>query len=146
MASADSSRMASDGLDAALAIYLGAYSFVAACFAFALYSLLQPSTSPNPGLDAYNPPPRTVISYVAPVRSRTEPDTDGRSAAAIAPEPGLSMPEQPAKDAVRTEGNEAKPELQPQAKPRRATAHPRERRPQWDYTARPYFNNYRPWF
>jgi hypothetical protein len=155
IAPADTSRVASDrvgsdGLDAALAICLGAYSFVAGCFALALYALLQPSTSPNPGLDAYNPPPKTIISYVAPTRSKTEPTTDGRAAAAIEPEPILSSPpEQTTKDPAKTEAKkeEATAEARAQANPRRTTARQREHRsPVWDDYAQPYFNNYRPWF
>src|SRR5262249_19106227 len=69
------SHIASDGLDAALGIYLVAYSVVAACFALGLYALLQPSKSPNPGTAAYNPPPGTVVSYVAPRHPLAPPET-----------------------------------------------------------------------
>jgi hypothetical protein len=145
-----------DGLDTALAICLGVYSFVAACFALALYALLQPSTSPNPGLVAYDPPPRTVITYAAPARLKGEPETDGfAAAAAIGPEP-----EQPTKEAANAEGNktdakkeEAKPEVKAQTKPRRTATRQRERQSprwdygqRWDYAAQPSYNNNRPWF
>jgi hypothetical protein len=33
------------------------------CFFFDLYELLQPTRFNNPGIGAYNPPPRTVIAY-----------------------------------------------------------------------------------
>src|SRR5712691_848250 len=96
-----SDRVGSDGLDAALAICLGAYAFVAGCFALALYALLQPSTSPNPGLAAYNPPPATVISYVAPAHSRAEPTTDGHAAAVGEPGPIMNPPEEPTKGVAK---------------------------------------------
>jgi hypothetical protein len=147
-----------DGLDAALAICLGVYSFVAGCFALALYALLQPSTSPNPGLAAYDPPPRTVITYAAPARLKGGPETDGFAAAAIGPEP--TAPEETTKEAAKTEGNkaeakteEAKPEVKAQSKPRRTATRQRERQSpgwdygqRWDYAAQPSYNNYRPWF
>jgi hypothetical protein len=158
-AMADSSRMP-DGLDAALAICLGVYSFVAACFALALYALLQPSTSPNPGLAVYDPPPRTVITYAAPARLKGEPETDGFAAAAMGPEPAMSAPDQPTKEAAIAEGNktdakkeDAKPEVKAQTKPRRTATRQRERQSprwdygqRWDYAAQPSYNNYRPWF
>src|SRR4051812_13888157 len=52
-----------DGLAAALAIHLCIYCAVGGCFAFGLYELLQPTRFSNPGIAAYNPPPRTVIAY-----------------------------------------------------------------------------------
>ena len=50
-----------DALCAALGIHLIVYCAIAACFAFGLYALLQPSRGPNSGLTAYKPPPATVI-------------------------------------------------------------------------------------
>ena len=43
----------------ALGIVLGAY----VGFFFALYWLMQPSVSANPGLAGYLPPPKTVVHY-----------------------------------------------------------------------------------
>jgi hypothetical protein len=57
-----------NGLSAALIVYLSIYCFVFILFAIFLYSLLQPRQVPNPGLAAYKPPPRTVISYDLPPR------------------------------------------------------------------------------
>jgi hypothetical protein len=147
-----------DGLDATLAIYLGAYGIVAACFALALYALLQPSTSPNPGLAAYDPPPRTVITYAATARLKGEPETNGFAAAAIGPEP--TPPEETTKEVAKSESNkaeakteDAKPEVKAQTKPRRTATRQRERQSprwdygqRWDYAAQPSYNNYRPWF
>jgi hypothetical protein len=155
------SRTFSDGLDVALTIYLGAYSVVAACFALALYAHMQPSTNHNPGVAAYDPPPRTIISYDLPARLKGEPQTDGYAAAAIEPEQ-MSPPEQPTKPAAKTEEaktetkTEAKTVVKAQAKPRHVAARPKERRsPEWDYAgqpfagsyrAQPFAGNYRPWF
>ena len=44
---------------AAAGIVLGAYIG----FFFALYWLMQPSVSANPGLAEYRPPPKTVVHY-----------------------------------------------------------------------------------
>jgi len=60
------SRKSSEGLDVALTIYLGAYCLVAACFALAFYAHMQPTTSRNPGVAAYDRPPSTIISYDLP--------------------------------------------------------------------------------
>jgi hypothetical protein len=76
-----------------LAIHICAYFGVAGCLVLVLIFLHQPSRSPNPGLAAYKPPPRTVIKHhlppsrlesrVAPVAlpapTATEPETTGRS-------------------------------------------------------------------
>ena len=56
-------RHQGDGLAGALAIHLFLYCAVAGCFFFGLYELLQPTRFNNPGIAAYNPPPRTVIAY-----------------------------------------------------------------------------------
>ena len=150
---ADPYRSSSEGLDVALAIYLGAYSLVAACFGLALFALLQPSKSPNPGVAAYDPPPGTIISYALPARLKDGAQSDGYAAAAVEPEQAAPPPEQPAKQAEKPE--KAKADVKAQAKPRRVVASPKERRPEWDpagrpfagnYRPQPYAGNYRPWF
>jgi hypothetical protein len=47
------------GLAAAVGILLGIY----AGFFFGLYWFMQPSVAANPGLAAYQPPPKTVVRY-----------------------------------------------------------------------------------
>jgi hypothetical protein len=155
---ADRSRTSSEGLDVALTIYLGTYCLVAACFALAFYAHMQPTTSRNPGVAAYDRPPSTIISYDLPARLKGEPQTDGYAAAAIEPEPAVTPPEQPAKQAAKTEAanTEVKPQAKSQAKPRHVAARPREHRsPEWDYAGQPFAGgyrpqplagNYRPWF
>ena len=98
-----------DGVTTALAIHLIVYCAVGACFAFALYALLQPTRTPNAGLRAYRPLPGTVVTYgeafvaksvpepVGPVALiEPEPTTTGRSTAE--PEqlkPTVTAPSQP---------------------------------------------------
>jgi hypothetical protein len=161
--SAHSSRIASDGLDAALGIYLAVYSVAAACFAVGLYALLQPSRSHNPGIDAYNPPPGTVISYVAPTHTRSPPppDTDGRSAAAAEPATTTGFADQTPRDAARDAAKEAgqsdvpaktgdaktddtKPEVKTEGKPQHQ-AHRERRHRDWGYQPS-LFGQHRPWF
>lgn len=92
----------SDGETAALGIHLIVYCAIAACFAYGLYAMLQPSRGPNSGLTAYKPPPATVISYGKPFlpNSVVEPIA---SAAPIEPElttTGRSTPEPDLKPTV----------------------------------------------
>jgi hypothetical protein len=145
-----SSRIASDGLDAALGIYLVVYSVAAACFGLGLYALLQPSKSHNPGTAAYNPPPGTVISYVAPRHPQTPPpDTDGRATAAAEPASTVGLADQPpsdaAKEAAKTEAptkTDAKPDVKPESKPQHQ-AHRERRHREWSYPS--MFSQHRPW-
>jgi hypothetical protein len=54
-----------NGVAGVLALHLGLYAFVAGCYSFSLYELMQPAQTVNPGLAAYKPPPATVIGYGA---------------------------------------------------------------------------------
>jgi hypothetical protein len=84
-----------DGVTAALAIHLIVYCAVGACFAFALYALLQPTPTPNAGLTAYRPLPGTVVTYGEPFVAKSVPKPIA-PVALIEPEPtttGLSTPE-----------------------------------------------------
>ena len=56
-------RHQGNGLAGALAIHLFLYCAVGGCFFFGVYELIQPTRFNNPGIGAYNPPPRTVIAY-----------------------------------------------------------------------------------
>jgi hypothetical protein len=67
---ARSPRAPSDGVATALGIHLCFYCAVAACFGFGLYVLLQPTRFANPGMAAYKPPPRTVVTFLPPLRLR----------------------------------------------------------------------------
>jgi hypothetical protein len=97
---ARSSSMASNSrqqcinhLGTAFAIHIGAYCGVAGSLVLVLIFLHQPYRSPNPGLAAYDPPPRTVIKHhlpssgpesravpvALPATKAAEPETTGRS-------------------------------------------------------------------
>src|SRR5207248_846760 len=67
-----SSRRYNDGLPVALAIHLGTYCAVAACFAFGVYEFMQPTRIPNPGLAGYKPPPGIVAAYIPSFVSKFE--------------------------------------------------------------------------
>jgi hypothetical protein len=94
----------------ALIFHLCLYCGVAACLAFGLYALFQPSHRINPGLAAYKPPPATVIDYghpivrpqlafVQPAASADpltpEPETTGRSSPAPQPDVSDPLPQPP---------------------------------------------------
>jgi hypothetical protein len=68
----------------ALLLHLCLYCGVAACLAFGLYALFQPSHRINPGLTAYKPPPATVIDYGRPI-FRPQPVAFAQSAASADP-------------------------------------------------------------
>jgi hypothetical protein len=77
---ARSSSMASNSrqqcinhLGTAFAIHSGAYCGVAGSLVLVLIFLHQPYRSPNPGLAAYDPPPRTVIKHHSAVLRAGEP-------------------------------------------------------------------------
>ena len=66
------------------------YCAGAGLIAFALYYSMQPTRVANPGLAAYKPPPRTVLTYTVPLTlereatpaavAASEPETVGASA------------------------------------------------------------------
>jgi hypothetical protein len=100
----------SEGVAGALILHLCLYCGVAACLAFGLYALFQPSHRINPGLAAYKPPPATVIDYghpivrpqlafVQPAASADpltpEPETTGRSSPAPQPDASHPLPQPP---------------------------------------------------
>jgi hypothetical protein len=57
-----------EGLAGALALHLCIYCGVGACFGFGIYELLQPARVSNPGLAAYQPPPRVLPMDTRPPR------------------------------------------------------------------------------
>jgi hypothetical protein len=128
-----------DGAGVALAVHLGTFCAVTACLAFALYELMQPIRSANPGLAAYKPPPGTVINLASPAPS------------ASVPQPGLieppletmaaSVPQQ------QSEADKTKTELKTKRPKRQRTARRKERRnPMTGYAFQPYFGGYRSWY
>jgi hypothetical protein len=82
-----SSRQDSDGVAGALVMHLCVYCAAGACFALALYFLMQPTRLPNPGMAAHKSSPVT-LNYVEVLRAErdaakrnfrvvSEPETTG---------------------------------------------------------------------
>ena len=116
---------------AAAGIVLGAYIG----FFFALYWLMQPSVSANPGLAEYRPPPKTVVHYadspwVPPAPSEALPT------AATEPAPEVSITEEPKKETKKQEARTT---------PRRARPVREQPNPFWGY-ASSRSSGSRPWF
>jgi len=125
------SRFADPGAIAGFSAFLGLYAVVA----FGLYWLMQPTVVANHGVAAYQPPPKSVVSYVPWVPPAPEADT---AVAAARPAPAVEQSNvTPTKAEVKT----------PEA---RRTA-PRERHvrarpaPRYSYDAGRAFA-FRPWF
>jgi hypothetical protein len=115
----------------AVGIVLGAY----VGFFFALYWLMQPSVSANPGLAGYRPPPKTVVHYadspwVPPAPSEVLPT------AATEPAPEVSITEEPKKETKKQEARTT---------PRRARPVTEQPNPFWGY-ASSRSSGSRPWF
>jgi hypothetical protein len=129
-----------DGVAGALAMHLGLYCAVAACFALVFYYLMQPTRWPNPGVAAQNASPR-MVNYIELLRSerataerdvsfrdvRVEPETTG---AATAPET------KPEAKKVKASTGQSRTRLAPRPKPIDGTS----------YAAEPSFGAYRPMY
>jgi len=129
----------------ALAEHLSMYCAGAACIAFALYHLMQPVRVANPGLAAYKPPPRTVITYTVPFTFEREAitpaalaapelETVGASAAVAASAPQLP------------EVKKAKPQVKAQRAPRARPTRPQQPEHPTSYAYQPSFGEYRPMY
>lgn len=124
----------SSGLAGAAAITLGLYVGVGTCFAAGLYWLLQPRVIANPGLAAYKPPPKTVLTYAGSPGAWTPPPPAVVAATA---------------DADVVEITAAVPKTaaskrQAVASPRARRPSPQRRDPMRDYAYQPF--GFRPWF
>ena len=123
-------------LGTAVGILLAAY----AGFFLALYWLMQPSVTANPGLAAYRPPPKTVVRYAdspwvppapseaLPIRAETEPAPDLAK---------NSVAEEPKK--------EIKKKQEARTTPRRALPVREQQNPFWGYASSRSYGS-RPWF
>jgi hypothetical protein len=140
-----SSERDPDGVGVALAEHVCMYCAGAGLIAFVLYYSMQPTRLINPGLAAYNPPPRTVITYAGPLRTEREAITP---AAVVAPEPetvsasatvgasALQLPEE----------NKAKSQVKAQSPSRaRPVRRPQPENPT-NYAYQPSFGDYRPMY
>ncbi len=139
----------SDGMAVALAIHLGVYCAVAACFALALYYLMRPTRLPNPGMAAYKPSPSTT-GYAALLRAEREaakrgvkvelePETTG----AAAPQaPDVKPDAKKAKAQGRTSGqSRTRPARRPQ--PADPTIQPAD---PTTFAQQPFFSGHRPMY
>jgi hypothetical protein len=88
-------------LGTAVGIVIAGY----AAFFLILYWLMQPSISPNPGLAAYRPPPKTVVHYadapwvppapaeLLPIRSTDRPPAIAKNSVTEEPKKETKKPE-----------------------------------------------------
>ena len=140
-----SSERDPDGVTVGLVEHLSLYCAGAACIAFALYYSMQPTQVANPGLAAYKPPPRTVITYVAP---RTLERAAISPVVVVAPEPetvGVSAPVA-ASASQLSDAKKAKPQVKAQRPPRARPVRPQQPEQPTNYAYQPSFGDYRPMY
>jgi len=140
-----SSERDPDGVTAGLAGHFCMYCAGAGFIAFALYYSMQPTRVANPGVAAYKPPLRTVMTSAAPLKFEREaitpaamvapePETVGASATVGAP--ALQLPEE----------NKAKSQVKGQSPSRaRPVRRPQPENPA-NYAYQPSFGDYRPMY
>ena len=106
---------------------------------------MQPTQVANPGLAAYKPPPRTVITYAVPLtlereaitpatKMAPEPETVGISGTAAASAPQLP------------DVKKAKPQVKPQRPARARPVRPQQAEQPTNYAYQPSFGEYRPMY
>jgi hypothetical protein len=122
----------------ALAVHLCVYCVVAACFALALYYLMQPTRLPNPGMAAHNASPRT-LNYIEVLRTEREA---ARRNAGLKQEPettGASTPQLPE---VKPEVKRARAQSTAQNPTRRRSARRSEPAEAPAFAGQPSFGGY----
>jgi hypothetical protein len=140
-----SSERDPDGVTVGLAEHFSMYCAGAGLIAFVLYHSMQPTRVVNPGLAAYKPPPRTIVTYAAPLKfereaitpaalAAPEPETVGASAAVAASAPQLP------------EVTKAKPQVKAQRPPRARPVRPQQPEHPTSYAYQPSFEGYRPMY
>jgi hypothetical protein len=129
-----------DGVTVALAEHLCMYCAGAGLIAFALYYAMQPTRVANPGLAAYKPPPRTVMTHTVPFTVEREAITPAAVAASEPETVGASAPQLPD---VRKAKPQAKEQVNAQRPPR---ARPQQPEQPASYAYRPSFGEYRPMY
>jgi hypothetical protein len=109
-----------------------------AALAFGFFWLMQPTVAKNPGLAAYQPPPKTVVSSVPWTPPPPSTDREIMAASGVR-DAAQNTPVLPPKGEVATaQARAAAPRQQ-----RRVYTAPA---PRWGYAApRPFFG-FRPWF
>src|SRR5262252_1407143 len=132
-----------DGVAVALAEHLCMYCAGAGLIAFALYYAMQPTRVANPGLAAYKPPPRTVITYTVPFTVEREAITPAAPAASEPETVGASAPQLPD---VKKAKPQAKEQVKAQRPPRARPVRPQQPEQPTNYAYRPSFGEYRPMY
>jgi hypothetical protein len=139
-----SSERDPDGVTAALAEHFCMYCAGAGFIAFVLYHSMQPTRLVNPGLAAYKPPPRTVVTYAVPLTLEREAITP---AAVVAPKPETVGASATVGSSALQLPEEKKARSQKAQSPSRARP---VRRPQpenpTNYAYQPSFGDYRPMY
>src|SRR5262245_53872204 len=138
-----SSERDPDGVTAALAEHFCMYCAGAGFIAFVLCYSMQPTRLINPGLAAYKPPPRTVMTYTVPLTLEREAITP---AAVAAPEPetvGASAPQLPD---VKKAKPQAKEQVKAQRPPRARPTRPQQPEDPANYAYQRSFGDYRPMY
>jgi hypothetical protein len=121
-------------LATAIGIVLAGY----AGFFFVLYWLMQPSITPNPGLAAYRPPPKTIVHY-ADSRWVPPAPSEALPIRAADPEPEIaksSVTEEPKKETKKQERRTTARRTQPVRE---------QPNPFWGHASSRSFGS-RPWF
>lgn len=134
-----SSERDPDSVGVALAEHLCMYCAGAGLIAFALYHAMQPTRVANPGLAAYKPPPRTVITYTGPLTLEREAITPAAAAAAEPETVGASAPQLP-------EVKKAKPQVNAHRPPRARPVRQQEPDHPANFAYQPSFGEYRPMY
>jgi len=131
-----------DGVAVALAEHLCMYCAGAGLIAFALYYAMQPTRVANPGLAAYKPPPRTVMTYTVPLTFEREATTP--AAAASEPETvGASAPQLPE---VKKAKSQAKEQVKAQRPPRARPVRQQQPEHPANFAYQPSSGEYRPMY
>ena len=140
-----SSKRDLDGVAGALAMHLGLYCAVAACFALVFYYLMLPTRLPNPGMIAHNASPRTV-NYIEELRSEREAAKRDVSVRDVRVEPEPETTGAATAPAVKAEANEGK-KVKSRASQGRTRAVERQQPVETrSYAAEPSFGAYRPMY
>jgi hypothetical protein len=132
----------SHGLAGALAMHLCVYCAVAACFALALYYLMQPTRLPNPGMAAHNPSPR-ILNYVELLRTEREA---AKRNVGLTREPETTGASPPQLPEVKPEVKKARAQSTAQNPSRRQSARRSEQAEPPAFAEQPSFGGYRPMY
>jgi hypothetical protein len=128
----------SHGLAGALVLHLCIYCAVGACFALALYYLMQPTRLPNPGMAAHNASPR-ILNYIEVLRTEREA---AKSNVDLKREPETTGASPPQLPEVKPEVKRARAQAQ---NPRQSARRSQPAEPP-AFAEQPSFGTYRPMY